>query len=549
MRDRAAISFQESPSMNRTATIDPRTAASTLEERLQEYRPESYHDFSDPETAERMQGAIAQVAGQLGREYPARVGGEDVRLESTRESTDPSRPGRVVGVFPAGGQALADRAIEAANEAFATWKNVAANERAAVLFRAADIMRRRRLELAAWMCFEIGKSWAEADADVAEAIDFCDYYAHLMLHYAYDPYPLVPYEPEINEMVYLPLGVVAVIPPWNFPLAILTGMTVAAIVTGNTVVLKPASETMTIGWKLVEVMDEAGLPPGVLNFITGPGEVLGKRMVEHQDVHMIAFTGSREVGLETVERAARHQPGQTHIKRVIAEMGGKDAIVVDSDADLDQAVEGVAVSAFGFQGQKCSACSRAVVDASLYDKFIKCLVARAAKIEPGEVTEGAWMGPVASRSQFDKVREYIEIGKGEGTLVLGGKADPSRGWYVQPTIFADVKPDARIAQEEIFGPVLAVIKARDYGHALDIANGTEYGLTGAVYSRDESKLERAKREFHVGNLYINRKCTGALVGVHPFGGFMMSGTDSKAGGRDYLLLFMQPKSIAVKKDA
>jgi 1-pyrroline-5-carboxylate dehydrogenase len=549
MRDRAAISFQESPSMNRTATIDPRTAASTLEERLQEYRPESYHDFSDPETAERMQGAIAQVAGQLGREYPARVGGEDVRLESTRESTDPSRPGRVVGVFPAGGQALADRAIEAANEAFATWKNVAANERAAVLFRAADIMRRRRLELAAWMCFEIGKSWAEADADVAEAIDFCDYYAHLMLHYAYDPYPLVPYEPEINEMVYLPLGVVAVIPPWNFPLAILTGMTVAAIVTGNTVVLKPASETMTIGWKLVEVMDEAGLPPGVLNFITGPGEVLGKRMVEHQDVHMIAFTGSREVGLETVERAARHQPGQTHIKRVIAEMGGKDAIVVDSDADLDQAVEGVAVSAFGFQGQKCSACSRAVVDASLYDEFIKRLVARAAKIEPGEVTEGAWMGPVASRSQFDKVREYIEIGKGEGTLVLGGKADPSRGWYVQPTIFADVKPDARIAQEEIFGPVLAVIKARDYGHALDIANGTEYGLTGAVYSRDESKLERAKREFHVGNLYINRKCTGALVGVHPFGGFMMSGTDSKAGGRDYLLLFMQPKSIAVKKDA
>jgi 1-pyrroline-5-carboxylate dehydrogenase len=549
MRDRAAISFQESPSMNRTATIDPRTAASTLEERLQEYRPESYHDFSDPETAERMQGAIAQVAGQLGREYPARVGGEDLRLESTRESTDPSRPGRVVGVFPAGGQALADRAIEAANEAFATWKNVAANERAAVLFRAADIMRRRRLELAAWMCFEIGKSWAEADADVAEAIDFCDYYAHLMLHYAYDPYPLVPYEPEINEMVYLPLGVVAVIPPWNFPLAILTGMTVAAIVTGNTVVLKPASETMTIGWKLVEVMDEAGLPPGVLNFITGPGEVLGKRMVEHQDVHMIAFTGSREVGLETVERAARHQPGQTHIKRVIAEMGGKDAIVVDSDADLDQAVEGVAVSAFGFQGQKCSACSRAVVDASLYDEFIKCLVARAAKIEPGEVTEGAWMGPVASRSQFDKVREYIEIGKGEGTLVLGGKADPSRGWYVQPTIFADVKPDARIAQEEIFGPVLAVIKARDYGHALDIANGTEYGLTGAVYSRDESKLERAKREFHVGNLYINRKCTGALVGVHPFGGFMMSGTDSKAGGRDYLLLFMQPKSIAVKKDA
>jgi 1-pyrroline-5-carboxylate dehydrogenase len=230
-------------------------------------------------------------------------------------------------------------------------------------------------------------------------------------------------------------------------------------------------------------------------------------------------------------------------------MGGKDAIVVDSDADLEQAVEGVAVSAFGFQGQKCSACSRAVVDAALYDEFLKRLVSRASRIEPGDVTEGAWMGPLASRSQFDKIREYIEIGKGEGTLVLGGKADPTRGWYVQPTIFADVEPDARIAQEEIFGPVLAVIKARDYDHALEIANGTEYGLTGAVYSRDESKLERAKREFHVGNLYINRKCTGALVGVHPFGGFKMSGTDSKAGGRDYLLLFLQPKSIAVKKDA
>jgi 1-pyrroline-5-carboxylate dehydrogenase len=296
-------------------------------------------------------------------------------------------------------------------------------------------------------------------------------------------------------------------------------------------------------------MDEAGLPPGVLNFITGPGEVLGKRMVEHPDVQLIAFTGSREVGLETLERAARHHPGQTSIKRVIAEMGGKDAILVDADADLDAAVEGVAVSAFGFQGQKCSACSRVVVDASLYDEFLRRLVARAGRIVPGDVIEGAWMGPVASKSQFDKVREYLEIGKGEGTLVLGGKADATRGWFIQPTIFADVDPDARIAQEEIFGPVLAVIKARDYDHALDIANGTEYGLTGAVYTRDDEKIERAKREFHVGNLYINRKCTGALVGVHPFGGFKMSGTDSKAGGRDYLLLFLQPKSIATKKDA
>jgi 1-pyrroline-5-carboxylate dehydrogenase len=531
------------------ATIEERRTASTLAERLKDYRPESYHDFTDPDMERAMREAIAQVAGEMGREYPARVGGEDVRLESTRTSIDPSAPARVVGIFPNGGQALADRAIEAANEAFETWKDVPADERAAILFRAADIMRRRRLELAAWMCFEIGKSWGEADADVAEAIDFCDYYAHLMLHYAYDPYPLVPYEPEINEMVYLPLGVGAIIPPWNFPLAILTGMTVAAIVAGNTVVLKPASDTPTIGWKLVEVMDEAGLPPGVLNFVTGSGEILGKRMVEHQDVAFVSFTGSREVGLETVERAARHQPGQTGIKRVVAEMGGKDAIVVDADADLDAAVEGVALSAFGFQGQKCSACSRAIVDASLYDEFLRRLVARAGQISAGEVTEGAWFGPVASKSQFEKVREYIDIGKTEGTLVLGGKADSSRGWYIQPTIFADVDPHARIAQEEIFGPVLAVIKARDYDNALEIANDTEYGLTGAVYTEDEDKIERAKHEFHVGNLYINRKCTGALVGVHPFGGFKMSGTDSKAGGRDYLLLFLQPKSIAVKKDA
>ncbi|HUF88379.1 MAG TPA: L-glutamate gamma-semialdehyde dehydrogenase [Gemmatimonadota bacterium] len=529
--------------------MSDRRAPSTLAERLADYRPTPYPDFSSPEVEQGMRAAIEQVRGELGREYPCRVGGEDVRLEATRPSVDPSNPDRVVGVFPAGEQALADRAIEAGRVAFETWKDVPADERADVLFRAAEIMRRRRLELAAWMCFEVGKSWAEADADVAEAIDFCDYYARLMLHYAYDPYPLAPYEPETNEIVYLPIGVGAIISPWNFPLAILTGMTVAAIVAGNTTVVKPASESMTIGWKLVEVMDEAGLPPGVLNFVTGSGEILGRRMVEHPEVGFVSFTGSRQVGLEIVERAARHQPGQLWIKRVVAEMGGKDGIVVDADADLEAAVEGVTLSAFGYQGQKCSACSRAIVDAALYDEFLRRLVARAAKIEPGPVVEGAWMGPVSSRSQFDKVREYIEVGKDEGTLVLGGKSDASRGWYIQPTIFADVDPDARIAQEEIFGPVLAVIKARDYDHALEIANGTDYGLTGAVYTRDEKKAERAKREFHVGNLYINRECTGALVGVHPFGGFKMSGTDSKAGGRDYLLLFLQPKSIAVKKDA
>ncbi|HUP20500.1 MAG TPA: L-glutamate gamma-semialdehyde dehydrogenase, partial [Gemmatimonadota bacterium] len=401
---------------------------------------------------------------------------------------------------------------------------------------------------AAWMVFEVGKSWAEADADVAEAIDFCDYYARLMLHYAYDPYPLAEYPSEDNRVEYLPLGVGAVIPPWNFPLAIATGMTVSAIVAGNTVVLKPSSESMTIAWMLVEVMEEAGLPQGVLNFVTGPGSVLGRRMVEHPLARFVSFTGSKEVGLDIVERAAVLRRGQKWIKRVIAEMGGKDAIVVDADADIEAAVEGVALAAFGYQGQKCSACSRAIVDQAVYDEFLQRLVRRAGEIVPGVPAEGAWMGPVVSRSQFDKVKEYIEIGKSEGLLALGGRADASRGFYVQPTIFAGVAPGARIAQEEIFGPVLAVIKADDYDDALRIANDTDYGLTGAVYTRDPEKIERAEREFHVGNLYINRKCTGALVGVHPFGGFNLSGTDSKAGGRDYLLLFLQPKAIARKKD-
>ncbi len=538
----------------RAATPDapeppPARRPSSLEERLRDFRPETYLDFSDPESKDRMEAAIAAVRGRLGREYPNRIGGENVRLNETQTSTNPASPRQVIGVFPRGGEDHADRAVAAAEEAFGSWSRTPADKRADVLFRAADVMRDQRLELAAWMVFEVGKSWGEADADVAEAIDFCDYYARLMLHYAYDPYPLAEYPSEENRVVYLPLGVGAVIPPWNFPLAIACGMAVSAIVAGNTVVLKPASESMTIAWKLVEVLDEAGLPPGVLNFVTGPGAVIGRRLVEHPATRFVSFTGSREVGLDIVERAAVTQPGQKWIKRVIAEMGGKDAIVVDRDADLDAAVEGVALAAFGYQGQKCSACSRAIVDGAIYDEFLKRLVQRCGEIVPGDPAEGAWMGPVVSKSQFDKVTSYIEIGKEEGVLALGGRADDSAGWYVQPTIFADVPADARLSQEEIFGPVLAVSRAADYDQALAMANDTDYGLTGAVYTSDPKKIERAEREFHVGNLYINRKCTGALVGVHPFGGFKMSGTDSKAGGRDYLLLFLQPKAIARKKDA
>ncbi|HET9582291.1 MAG TPA: L-glutamate gamma-semialdehyde dehydrogenase [Gemmatimonadota bacterium] len=520
---------------------------STLQERLRDFRPETYHDFSDPETAERMRAALREVGSELGRPYPNRIGGHDVTLDETFPSIDPAAPDRVIATFPKGDAAHADRAVAAATEAFESWKRVPAEERVEIVLRGADIMRRRRLELAAWMVYEVGKSWGEADGDVAEAIDFLDYYGRLMLHYAFDEYPLVEYEPEQNRVVYLPLGVGAVIPPWNFPLAILAGMTSAAIVSGNTVVLKPASESTMIGWKFVEVMDEAGLPPGVLNYVTGPGQVIGRRLVDHPGVRFVSFTGSKEVGIEINERAAKVQPGQIWLKRVVAEMGGKDAIIVDRDADLDAAVEGVTVSAFGYQGQKCSACSRAIVDAEIYDEFLKRLVQRAGEIEPGKVTEGAWMGPVVSAGQFRKVSDYIEIGKREGALILGGHYEDDEGYYVEPTIFADVSPAARIAREEIFGPVLAVIKARDYDEALEIANDTEFGLTGAIYTNDPDKIRRAEDEFHVGNLYINRKCTGALVGVHPFGGFNLSGTDSKAGGRDYLLLFLQPKSIARKK--
>ena len=519
-----------------------------LSRRLEDFRPTTYLDFTEPETRGRMVAAIRDVASQLGQEYPNRIGGEDVRLPKTRTSVNPGNPEQVVGAFPDGDADLADRAVQAAAEAFESWRKVPASERSEIVFRAAEIMRRRHLELAAWMCFEVGKAWGEADGDVAEAIDFLEYYGRLNLHHAYDPYPLVQAPGEEDRVVYLPLGVGAVIPPWNFPLAILAGMTSAAFVTGNTVVLKPASESMTIGWKFMEVLEEAGLPRGVVNFITGSGDVVGRRLVQHPLVRFVSFTGSKEVGIEIYERAAEVRPDQRWLKRVVAEMGGKDAIIVDSEADVDAAVEGVAQSAFGYQGQKCSACSRAIVAEDVYDEFLRKLVRRAAEIEPGDVTEGAWMGPVASRSQFRKVKEYIDLGKEEGALVLGGKADDKGGWYVQPTIFADVPPDARIAREEIFGPVLAVIRARDYDEALDIANDTEFGLTGAVYTRNPDKIERAENEFHVGNLYINRKCTGALVGVHPFGGFNMSGTDSKAGGKDYLLLFLQPKTIARKKD-
>jgi 1-pyrroline-5-carboxylate dehydrogenase len=512
-----------------------------------EFRNEAFTDFSREENAQLMRAAIEKVRGELGRDYPLVIGGERVETGRTFDSINPAKKTEVVGRFQKATEELARRAVETADETFKSWSRTPAEERAELLFRVAAILRERRHELSAWMIFEVGKTWAEADGDTAEAIDFCEFYAREMLRYS-APQPIVTLEGEENRLEYIPLGVGVVIPPWNFPLAIMAGMTVASWVTGNTVVLKPSSDAPTIAYKFFEILEEAGLPAGVVNFMTGSGAEVGDVVVDHPRTRYVAFTGSKEIGLRINERAAKHQEGQVWIKRVVAEMGGKDAIIVDADADLDDAATGVVQSAFGFQGQKCSACSRAIIHSDVYDEMLERIAARTEKLKLGEPTDGATnLSAVINQKAFKTISQYIEWGQQEGGRVIaGGGTDGEQGFYIEPTVIADVKPGDRVEQEEIFGPVLAVIRAQDFDDALRIANDTEYGLTGAVYTNDPEKLERAKREFHVGNLYLNRKCTGALVGVHPFGGFNMSGTDSKAGGRDYLGLFMQAKVWAEK---
>jgi 1-pyrroline-5-carboxylate dehydrogenase len=509
-----------------------------------EFKNEPMTDFSRPENTAAFQRALDEVGAQLGFTAPLWIDGEEITTGHTFTSVNPADPKQVIGYFQKGDDKHADQAIEAAARGFETWRTIPARDRAEYLFRAAARMRERKHWFSAWLVYEVGKSWAEADADTAESIDFMEFYGREMLRYA-GKQPITKVAGEDNEMVYIPLGVGVVIPPWNFPNAILTGMTTAALVTGNTVVVKPSSDAPAIAWQVVQLLREVGVPGSALHFLTGEGTRVGERMVEHAKTRFISFTGSKAVGLEINERAARPQPRQLWIKRVVAEMGGKDSIVVAADADLDKAVEGVAASAFGFQGQKCSACSRAIVDAQVYDTFVAKLAERVRTIRVGSPLDNSnYMGPVVSERAHKKILDYIAAGKKEGRLVAGGETGSGSGWFVQPTVFADVDPQAKIAQEEIFGPVLAVIKARDWQHALEIANNTEYGLTGAVYTRDEAKIAEAKERFHVGNLYFNRKCTGALVGAHPFGGFNMSGTDSKAGGRDYLLLFLQAKSMS-----
>src|SRR2546426_1859605 len=507
-----------------------------------EFSNEPLTDFTKEENAQAMRAALEKVKSQLGQEFPLVIGGERINTESKLESFNPANRTQVVGKFQKATKELANRAVETAYETFQTWRNTPAEERAQLLFRVAELIRSRKHELSAWMIYEVAKTWPEADGDTAEAIDFLEFYAREMLRYASDQ-PLVELKGEDNKLDYIPLGVGAVIPPWNFPCAIMAGMTAAAIITGNTVVLKPSSDAPAIAYKFFELLEEAGLPPGVVNFMTGSGAEVGDVVVDHPKTRFIAFTGSKEIGLRINERAAKTPPEQLWIKRVVAEMGGKDAIIVADDANLDEAAAGVVQSAFGFQGQKCSACSRAIIDARVYDPMVEKIAERTAKIKVGDPSDTATtMSAVINEKAFKAINGYIEKGKAEGGRVIaGGGSDGEQGFFIEPTVIADVKAGSTIEQEEIFGPVLAVIKAQGYDDALKIANDTQYGLTGAVYSADEKKLERARREFHVGNLYLNRKCTGALVGVHPFGGVNMSGTDLKAGGRGFLFLFIQAK--------
>jgi 1-pyrroline-5-carboxylate dehydrogenase len=523
-----------------TRSIQPRTPQGV-------FANEPFVNFKDPDTVRAMREALEAVAGQLGREHSLIIGGERVKTQDKIRSLNPARPEQVVGIHQKAGAEHAEKAMTAALRAFESWSRASVSERASLLLGAAEIIRNRKLEFCAWLTYEVGKNWAEADADVGETIDFLEFYAReaLRLNAATTP---IQYPGERNELLYIPLGVGAVIPPWNFPFAIMAGMTAAAIVSGNTVILKPSSDSPTIAARFVEVLEEAGMPDGVVNFCPGSGASFGNAIVEHPRTRFIAFTGSKAVGLEINERAAKHQPGQIWIKRTILEMGGKDSILVCEDADLDAAVEGVIASAFGFSGQKCSACSRAIVEAPLYDIFVERIRERVPKLTVGDPVENHNLGPVINKAVLDSMLRYIEIGKKEGRLVAGGHAPQTAegGFYLEPTVFADVPPDAVIAQEEIFGPVLALIKVASFDEGLAVANNTEYGLTGAVYSNDRGRLNRARREFHVGNLYFNRKCTGAMVGAHPFGGFNMSGTDSKAGGPDYLYLFTQAKSVAEK---
>lgn len=508
------------------------------------YKHEPFTDFTVEANKKAYLAGLETVESYLGRDYDLIIGGERISTDDKIVSVNPSNREEVVGRVSKANRELAEKAMQIADKTFQTWRKTKPEMRADILFRAAAIIRRRKHEFSALLTKEAGKPWNEADADTAEAIDFLEYYGRQMLKLK-DGIPVESRPIEYNRFNYIPLGVGVIISPWNFPFAIMAGMTTAALVAGNTVLLKPASTTPVVAAKFMEVLEEAGLPAGVVNYIPGSGAEVGDYLVDHPRTRFISFTGSRDVGLRIFERASKLNDGQIWLKRVIAEMGGKDTIVVDKEADLELAAKSIVASAFGFSGQKCSACSRAVILEDVYDQVVDRVVELTKELRLADPTDPTTnMGPVNDQGAFDKIMSYVEIGNQEGKLLHGGKGDDSKGWFIEPTIFGDVAEDARLMKEEIFGPVVAICKAKDFDHAIDIANNTEYGLTGAVITNNRANIEKAREDFHVGNLYFNRGCTGAIVGYQPFGGFNMSGTDSKAGGPDYLVLHMQAKTTS-----
>ncbi|HEY2124854.1 MAG TPA: L-glutamate gamma-semialdehyde dehydrogenase [Chthoniobacterales bacterium] len=510
--------------------------------------PEAYENaslvnFVHPEAQQKMRAALAEMRTRLGRKYPLVINGDKVWTEHTIASLNPSWPDQVVGHVAEAGIPEAEQAVKAAREAFHRWSFTPFGERAQLLERVAAIMDQRRFELCALEVFEVGKAWAEADGDIREAMDFCLFYAQQMRLRG---------RPRLTQHVlgeesyqhYWPRGVALVIAPWNFPMAILCGMVTAALVTGNTVIMKPAEQSAVCGALLMEIFEQAGVPNGVLNFLPGKGSVMGAHLVDHKDIDVIAFTGSREVGLRIWESAGKTRPGQRELKRVVCEMGGKNAVIIDSDADLDEAIVDSIYSAFGYQGQKCSALSRLIVLEENYDRVMDRLLSAAASLRMGDPVEpGITVGPVIDEKAYRNIQEYIEVGKAEATLKYQKGDVPEKGFFIPLTIFGNVTPEMRIAREEIFGPVLSVMKARDLDEAIRMANSTEFALTAGFFSRSPANIERAKAELVAGNVYINRSCTGAVVGRHPFGGFKMSGGGTKAGGEDYLLQFVVPRVV------
>lgn len=513
---------------------------------FKEYHHEPFTDFTLEENRKALREGLQTVQGYMGKSYDLLIDGERIATKDKIVSYNPALKDEIVGIVSKANKELAEKAIQAASTAFEEWRNWSPEARAGILFRAAAKVRRRKHEFSALLVKEAGKPWKEADADTAEAIDFMEYYARQMISLK-DGKQILSREGERNSYIYTSIGVALVIPPWNFLFAIMAGTTVAPLVTGNTVLMKPSSNAPIIAAKFVEVLQESGLPKGVINFIPGSGSEIGDYLVDHPKTALISFTGSRDVGTRMYERAAKVNPGQQHLKRVIAEMGGKDTVVVDKDVDVELAADSIFTSAFGFSGQKCSAGSRAVIHEEIYDQVVQRVKEKVEGATLGDPTlYETYMGPVIDQASYNKIMDYIRIGNEEGKLLIGGNGDDSKGYFIEPTIFIDADPKARIMQEEIFGPVLAICKAKSFAEALEVANNTEYGLTGAVITSNQDHIELSKRNFHVGNLYFNRNCTGAIIGYNPFGGFKMSGTDSKAGGPDYLLLHMLPKTISEK---